>query len=223
MGGKLATIPQSLLGFKEFLRSDDPAGWLSWQAKGKNYLQISNNCPFCSVANADKKVAVQVSEVYESAAVKNMSALRLVLEKLRSYFVPERFQQLRAITTSLDGLSPEQDQFLANLRGQVETLLNKFTALKELSFVSLRDEPDVDEAIRSLEIELGLLDALNSEDTQKVVGVMNGQLDQVAQRINDIKKRVGIQKAQVAKCLSVNNVALPRNIAKANDGGSEHV
>jgi hypothetical protein len=28
---------------------------------------------------------------------------------------------------------------------------------------------------------------------------------------------------QKGKCLSVNNVALPRNIAKANDGGSEHV
>ncbi|PLS87070.1 MAG: hypothetical protein CYG60_03880 [Actinobacteria bacterium] len=199
MGGKLAMIPKPLLGFEEFLHSDDPAGWLSWQAKGKNYLQLSDNCPFCSVPNVDKKTAVYVSEEYESAAVKNMSALRLVLEKLARFFVPERFQQLRRITTSLEGLSPEQDQFLASLRGQVETLLDKFTALKELSFVSLRDEPDVDKALRSLKIELELLDALNSDDTQDVVGKMNEQLDQVAQRINDIKRRVGIQKAQVAR------------------------
>jgi hypothetical protein len=177
MGGKLATIPQRLLGFKEFLHSDDPAGWLTWQSKGKNYFQLSNNCPFCSVANVDKKAAVHVSEEYESAAVKNMSALRVVLEKLKGFFVPKRLEQLRVITTSLEGLSPEQDQFLANLRGQVETLLNKFTALKELSFVSLRDEPDVDKAVRSLKIELGLLDALNSDDTQKVVRDMNTQLD----------------------------------------------
>src|SRR5690606_18670274 len=38
MGGKLASIPQKLQGFQKFLHSDDPAGWLSWQAKGKNYL-----------------------------------------------------------------------------------------------------------------------------------------------------------------------------------------
>lgn len=204
MGGKLATIPKPLLGFEQFLHSDDPAGWLSWQAKGKNYLQLSENCPFCSVPNVDKRTAVHVSEEYESAAVKNMSALRLVLEKLAGFFVPERLQQLRRITTSLEGLSPEQDQFLANLRGQVETLLDKFTALKELSFGSLRDEPDVDKALRSLKIELELLDALNSEDSRDVVGMMNEQLDQVAQQINDIKRRVGIQKAQVARSIERN-------------------
>ncbi|NHC15141.1 AAA family ATPase [Motilibacter deserti] len=215
MGGKLETIPKPLLGFQKFLHSDDPAGWLSWQAKGKSYLQLSDNCPFCSVPHVDKRTAVHVSEEYESAAVKNMAALRLVIDKLARSFVPERLQQLRKITTSLGELSPEQDQFLANLRGQVETLLSKFTALKGLSFVSLRDEPDVDEALRSLKIELELLDALNSEDTQRVVAVMNEQLEQVAQRINDIKKRVGIQKSQVAKSIERNQAEINEYLRSA--------
>ncbi|MDT3446037.1 AAA family ATPase [Pseudofrankia sp. BMG5.37] len=204
MGGKLAAIPKPLLGFEKFLHSDDPAGWLSWQSKGKSYLELSDNCPFCSIPNMDKKTAVHVSEEYESAAVKNMGALRLVIDKLADSFVPERLEQLRKITTSLEEISPEQHQFLASLRGQVETLLNKFTALKELSFVSLRDEPDVDKALGSLKIELELLDALNSEDTQHVVGGMNAELDRVALRINDIKRRVGIQKTQVAKSIERN-------------------
>jgi energy-coupling factor transporter ATP-binding protein EcfA2 len=204
MGGKLATIPKPLLGFEKFLHSDDPAGWLSWQSKGKSYLELSDNCPFCSVPNVDKETAGHVSEEYESAAVKNMSALRVVIDKLAGFFVPERLEQLGKITTSLEELSPEQDQFLATLRGQVETLLAKFTALKELSFVSLRDEPDVDKALQGLKIELELLDALNSEDSQGVVGTMNAQLDHVAQQINDIKRRVGIQNAQVAKSIERN-------------------
>lgn len=204
MGGKLATIPKPLLGFEDFLHSDDPAGWLSWQSKGKSYLQISNNCPFCSAHDVDKETAVHVSVEYESAAVKNMSALRLIIGRLARFFVPERLEQLRKITTSLEDLSPEQGQFLANLRGQIETLLNKFTALKELSFVSLRDEPDVDKALRSLKIDLGLLDALNSEDARVVVESMNAQLDDVAEQINEIKRRVGIQKAQVAKSIKRN-------------------
>jgi energy-coupling factor transporter ATP-binding protein EcfA2 len=204
MGGKLATVPKPLLGFEKFLHSDDPAGWLAWQSKGKSYLELSDNCPFCSVPDVDKKTAVHVSEEYESAAVKNMSALRLVIDKLARFFVPERLEQLRKITTSLEDLSPEQEQFLASLRGQVETLLNKFTALKELSFASLRDEPDVDKALRSLKIELDILDALDSEDTQFVVNAMNAQLDHVAEQINEIKRRVGIQKAQVAKSIERN-------------------
>lgn len=204
MGGKLATIPKPLVGFEKFLHSENPAGWLSWQSKGKSYLELSDNCPFCSVPNVDKRTAVHVSEEYESAAVKNMSVLRLVIEKLARFFVFARFEQLRQITTSLEQLSPEQDQFLASLRGQVETLLDKFTALKELSFVSLREEPDVDKSLRSLKIELELFDALNSEATQGVVGTMNAELDRVAQQINTIKRRVGIQKAQVAKSIERN-------------------
>ena len=204
VGGKLATIPTPLLGFEKFLHSDDPAGWLSWQAKGKSYLELSDNCPFCSIQNVDKKTAAHVSEEYESAAVKNMAALRLAIDKLARFFVPERLEQLRRITTSLEDLSPEQDQFLATLRGQVETLLDKFSALKELSFVSLREVPDVDKALRSLKIELEFLDALNSEDAQHVVGMMNAELDHVAQQINEIKRRVGIQKAQVAKSIERN-------------------
>lgn len=204
MGGKLASIPKPLLGFEKFLHSDDPAGWLSWQSKGKSYLELSDNCPFCSVPAVDKKTAIHVSEEYESAAVKNMSALRLVIDRLAGIFVPERLNQLRKITTSLDELTPEQDQFLASLRGQIETLLNKFTALKELSFVSLRDQPDVGTALQSLKIDLELLDALNSENTQAVVTMMNAQLDEVTDQINEIKRRVGIQKRQVTKSIARN-------------------
>src|ERR1044072_6433028 len=204
MGGKLTTTPKPLQGYEKFLQGDDPGGWLSWQSKGKSYAELSDSCPCCSVPNVDKETAVHVSEEYESAAVKNMSALRLVIDKLERFFVPERLEQLRKITTSLEELAPEQGQFLAGFRGQIETLLDKFTALKELSFVSLRDEPDVDKALRDLKINLDLLDALNSEDTQGVVKDMNAQLDQVAERINEIKKRVGIQKAQVAKSIERN-------------------
>ncbi|HTT93641.1 MAG TPA: AAA family ATPase, partial [Solirubrobacterales bacterium] len=204
MGGKLTTIPKPLRGYEQFLRSDDPGGWLSWQAKGKSYLELSDNCPFCSVPDVDKKTAVEVSEEYESAAVKNMNALRVVIEELERFFIPERLEQLRKITTSLDELSPEQEQFLAGLRGQVETLLDKFTALRGLSFPSLRDEPDVDEALKNLKIDLDLLDALNSGATQGVVGEMNAELDRVAERINDIKERVGVQKTRVAKAIKRN-------------------
>lgn len=155
MGGKLAIIPKPLLGFERFLHSEDPAGWLSWQARGKSYLDLSDNCPFCSIQGVDKKTAIHVSEEYESAAVKNMSALRLVIDKLARFFAPPKLEQLRKITTSLEDLTPEQDQFLAGLRGQVETLLNKFTALKGLSFISLRDEPDVDAALKGFADRLG--------------------------------------------------------------------
>lgn len=204
MSGKLTAIPEPLRRYEQFLRSGDPAGWITWQSKGTAYLEMSDNCPFCSIPNVDKKTALRVSEEYESAAVKNMSALRIVIEKLRHFFAPDHLAKLEKITTSIGDLSPEQSQFLASLRGQIETLLNKFTALKGLSFHALRDVLDVNATLRSLTIDLSLLEALNCERTQSVVADMNAELEEVAGRINDIKARVGTQKARVAKSIQEN-------------------
>ncbi|MCA1835204.1 MAG: AAA family ATPase, partial [Actinobacteria bacterium] len=204
MSGKLTVIPEPLRGYETFLRGGDPAGWITWQSKGTTYLEMSDNCPFCSIPNVDKKTARRVSEEYESAAVKNMSALRSVIEKLRHFFAPEHLAKLEKITTTIGDLSPEQSQFLASLRGQIETLLNKFTDLKGLSFHALRNVPDVDATLRSLKINLSLLEALDCERTQSVVADMNAQLEEVAGRINDIKAGVGTQKTRVAKSIREN-------------------
>lgn len=204
VGGLMAEIPTNLQGFEKFLHGKDPAGWLTWQSKGKAYLAQSENCPFCSSSSLDKKVAEELSAKYESASVKNLSALRDAIDGLSQFFVPERLEQLRKITRSISGLSLEQEQFLATLRGQVETLLVKFTALKNLSFVSLRDESDVSQTLGQMKIDLDLLDALNSVGTQTIVAKFNSELDRVAEQINDINKRVGIQKSRIAKSIKQN-------------------
>ena len=140
VGGKLKNIPAPLQGYTGFLQSSDPAGWITWQSKGKAFLDLSENCPFCSVQSVDKATATQVSAEYESAAVKNMSALRNAIDKLGRYFEPGYLKQLEALTTSLTEITPEEGLFLATLRGQVETLLLKLSALQGLSFHALRDE-----------------------------------------------------------------------------------
>ncbi len=113
-------------------------------------------------------------------------------------------EQLLKITTTVGALSPEQSQFLAGLRGQIVTLLMKFTALKGLSFHALRDVDDVDEALREMKIDLTLLDALNSEGTRGIVDTMNGELEDVADRINEIRARMGVQKTRVARLIEEN-------------------
>ena len=76
VGGKLKNVPAQLSGYEAFLYSDNPAGWITWQSKGKEFLALSDNCPFCSIPSVDKVTAAKVSEEYESAAVRNMSVLR---------------------------------------------------------------------------------------------------------------------------------------------------
>ncbi|WP_368681898.1 AAA family ATPase [Mycobacterium intracellulare] len=208
VAGKIAHIPEPLTGYKPFLESSDPAGWISWQAKGKIYLEQSDNCPFCSSPNLDKKVATQVSEVYESAAVKNLSALRQIIDQLGDYFEETKLKLLHELLTTLGDLSTEQISFLANLRRQVETFLEKLAALQALSFHTLRETEDVNGLLLSLKIDLPLLDALNSEKTASVVSLINGKLDEVAVRINELHESLGRQNSRVADLIRRNQRAI---------------
>ncbi|WP_336853886.1 AAA family ATPase [Sinomonas albida] len=215
VGGKLKNIPEQLQGYKGFLDSDDPAGWITWQSKGKGYLELSDNCPFCSVSSVDKATALKVSEEYESAAVKTMSALRGVIDRLGRYFDPDYLQQLEELTSSITGVSPEQELFLVTLRSQIETLLRKLSALKGLSFHALRDEENVAAVLGELKIDLKLLHALNSETTRSVVDLINVKLDEVAGQINDIRRRIGQQKTRVARLIKTNQDAINEFLTSA--------
>jgi energy-coupling factor transporter ATP-binding protein EcfA2 len=204
LGGKLKNIPEPLQGYTEFLHSHDPASWITWQSKGKAFLELSENCPFCSVSDVNKETAQNVSKEYESAAVKNLSALRDVIDRLGTYFEDSHREQLEEITTSIEELTPEQIEFIKGLRGQIETFLGKLTALRALSFRTLRDETNVDAVLRDLKIELSLLRALNSEETAAVVELINSKLDEVSTRVNEVRARIGKQKSQVAKLIKEN-------------------
>lgn len=210
MGSKLANVPKPLQGYKQFLDSKDPAEWITWQSKGKQFLDLSENCPFCSGTDVNKETARQVSEVYESAAMKHLSALRLVIDELGDYFEKSKLERLRGLLRSVDELSPEEGTFLANLRTQVETFLGKLTALRALSFHTLRDTDTkvVGEVLLNLKVDLPFLDALNSEKTASVVGLINDKLDEVAKRIDELRAEIGKQKGRVAALIKDNQNAV---------------
>ncbi|MDO3299760.1 AAA family ATPase [Mycobacteroides abscessus subsp. massiliense] len=215
MGGKLARIPEPLQGYKQFLEGEDPASWITWQAKGKLYLDQSENCPFCSSPSLNKQIAQQVSEEYESSAVKNLTALRKVIDQLGDYFEESKRDRLRGLLTSLGELSPEQSAFLANLRTQVETFLTRLKDLRALSFHTLRDAADINDLLQKLKIDLPLLDALNSAKTTAIVGLINDKLDEVAGHINELRAGLGKQRSRVATLIKVNQDAVNEFLSSA--------
>lgn len=208
-GAKINHIPEALQGFQPFLTSDDPAGWITWQSKGKVYLGLSESCPFCATPSMDRERASSVSEEFESAAVKNMSALRSSVQRLGHYFESETVKQLNGLLTGLfTELSPEQNQFLANLRGDIETFLQKLSALRNLSFHVLRDEEDVSRLLKTLKINPTLLHSLDSESTKLLVEPINTRLDQVADQIDDIRRHIGTQKSRVTRLIRENQTGI---------------
>ena len=90
------------------------------------------------------------------------------------------------------------------LRGAVETPLGKLTALRNLSFQTLRDEKDVAQTLCGFKINLTLLTSINSDETRVVVDLINGKLDDVTKQIGDIQGRIGKQKSKVARLIKAN-------------------
>ncbi|MFP6334266.1 hypothetical protein, partial [Bacillus subtilis] len=160
-------------GYKSFIQSDNPAGWITWQAKGKEYLELSENCPFCSTENMNKETAIKVSQEYETSAVRNMSLLRGVIERLGEYFEETELQNLKDATGTITGVSPEQETFLVTLRRQIETFLSKLSAIKALSFQALREEVNLVAVLSDLKIDLQFLPALRSAKTASIVTIIN--------------------------------------------------
>ncbi|NRG42296.1 AAA family ATPase [Rathayibacter sp. VKM Ac-2835] len=208
VGGKMSQIPESLQGYKSFIESDDPATWIKWQATGKTYLGLSDNCPFCSTSDVDKTVAAQLSDEYDSAAVRNLSNLRAVIDRVGQYIAPDDLQKLRELTKSISGLTSEQESFVVSLRGAVVTLLTKLAAAKSLSFQALKDENNIAPLLNDLKIDLNYLSVLDSEATQSVVQLINEKLSAAISEINEINAQIGKQNSRVKKLIRENQGAI---------------
>lgn len=215
VSAKLANIPEDLQGYKKFLEGDDPATWITWQAKGKAYLEASDNCPFCSTPSVDKSVASKVSDVYDSAAVRSLSNLRGVIERLGKYIAPTDLATLHELTTSIAERTAEQESFLVTLRRQVETLLTRLSEVQNLSFHALKDEENVAKILSDLKIELKYLPALKSETTRSVVDLINSKLEDVASQVDQVRRHIGEQKTRVGRLIRSNQDAINAFLASA--------
>jgi energy-coupling factor transporter ATP-binding protein EcfA2 len=208
VGGRLKEVPEQLQGYSSFILGENPAAWVTWQAKGQSYMEQSDNCPFCSTSSIDKDTARQVAKEYESAAVKNMSALRDVIDRVGAYFDENDLITLNDVTSLLTDPTPDQSQFLVSLHRQVETFLAKLQALKQLSFHSFDEVNDVDDVLRGMQIDLRLFRSLDSGATRSVVESINEQLLEVAARVGEIKGHIGRQKSRVAGLIRTNQNAI---------------
>lgn len=212
-GNKIENIPAELKPFEDFLKCEQPASWISWQAKGNAFLDFSDNCPYCasSIQEAGKKdIARNVSKEYDSKAVEHLNNLKLIIDRLGLYFEDSCRDALEAITKSKIELSPEEINFLVSLSGDVETLLSKLESLRTISFFSLRDVEKIEDEIEKLKIDLDLLEKLNSPETKKVIYPVNDRLQQLIGSVVDLKVKINKHKGQITK-------AIVRNQAGIND------
>jgi ABC-type Mn2+/Zn2+ transport system ATPase subunit len=210
-GNKIENIPAQLKPFEDFIKSDQPATWISWQAKGNTFLDLSDNCPYCSSSLQDpqqKTTARLVAQEYDSKAVEHLSALQAVISRLGKYFEQSCRDSLEKITKSKIELPPEATNFLSALRGDVETLITKLEGLRSISFFALRDVDKIEDEIGKLKIDLSLLAKLNSTETKSVVDPVNVKLHELTARVGELKGKINKHKKQIEKSIVENQESI---------------
>lgn len=206
-GNKIENIPDHLKSYEAFIKSEQPATWIAWQTKGNSFIELSDNCPYCSSNLQDpgkKEVVKSVAQEYDSKAIEHLNALQAIISRLGKYFEQSCREQLDGITKSKIELSPEESNFLTSLRGDIETLIAKLEGLRSISFFSLRDAEKIEDEIGNLKIDMTLLAKLNSDDTKFVVNPINTKLQELAEKVGELKGKINKHKKQIEKSIVEN-------------------
>ena len=88
VGNKIHHVPSGLESYTLFIQSQNSVGWIDWQTKGYEFVELSDNCPFCTSHAADKRDQIKkVGQEYDKNIIKNLIAIIDVIEKLGDFFL----------------------------------------------------------------------------------------------------------------------------------------
>lgn len=197
-GNKIENIPKGLELYTEFLKSDQNTNWIKWQIKGNEFLELSDNCPYCVAPAKEKHEEIRlVSSEYDAKSIEHLIKVLSVVERLGQYFSEEARDNLYSITRNKTDLSKEEIVYLKQVKEQIDTLKDKLLNLKKITFFTFDDVGKVIEVIESLKINLGLLALLDSKATRKIVDQLNVSLDTVLDMAGPLQGMVNQQKAAI--------------------------
>lgn len=208
-GNKIENIPPNLAAYTDFLKSNDNVKWIKWQVSGAQFVDMSENCPFCTAPTHETKNSIKrVGEEFDAKTVEHLAAIIEILEELSSYFAPETNEILKKITTNKATLSDAERDYLGSIRLQAETLKNDVSALKNMNYFDLKNETKTADKILDLKIDLTFLDRLASAATKSIVDVLNSKLDEVADRAGELQGKIRNHQKHIATTIEANTSSI---------------
>ncbi len=194
-GNKIENIPDGLESYSKYLKSDQNTKWIKWQVMGNSFIDISDNCPYCTSSTTENKEKIKlVSNEYDAKSIEHLIKVLGVVERLEKYFSDEARNNIFNITKNKIGLSKEEIAYLKQVKEQIDLLKGKLTSLKNMTFFTFEEAEKVIDKIELLKINLDLLPFLKSDETNRVVGVLNKSLDAVLNQAGKLQGEVNKQK-----------------------------
>ena len=215
-GNKQENIPENLKGYTPFLKDKTCTNWLDWQMKGEQFIDISDDCPYCTSSTTDKKETIKsVSKTYDKNIIKNFTAIIEAIQNLGDYFSEEAKTTLETITKKHTGLEDSEMNYIVVIKQQIDDLLAKLKALKEISTKSFKEDEKVEEKIKALKIDLNLFDRFKSDKSKKIIDSLNYSLDEVLKKIGELQGEINKQKIEVKNLIQKHQISINQFLKKA--------
>lgn len=202
-GNRLENIPNDLIPYAPYLRT---AGtnlkWIKWQSEGKDYLEITDKCPYCvSSISTPKETILKISQEYDTKYLSSLSKILDVFSSLESYFADDTKDAVQIISKNATGITDEQIEFLKRLKDEVVTLRDKLNSLKFLGFASLSNVDRVADALREKLIDLNFYRQLNCDYTKSKIDIINASLNEVIAVAGQLQGQVAQQKEEIRRTI----------------------
>ncbi|MET0759998.1 MAG: hypothetical protein ABWZ56_06230 [Flavobacterium sp.] len=197
-GNKIQHIPDSLKGYSRLIKDKSCVKWLDWQNNGEQFLEISDDCPYCTSPTTENKETIKsVSIFYDKNVIKNFTVIIEALKNLGEYFSENANLTLQTITEKQTGLEESEMNYIVAVKQQIDDLLLKLKALKDISSVSFNEDEKVEEKLKTLKINIELFDRLKAEKTTSVIESVNSSLDTVLEKVGLLQGEINKQKRLV--------------------------
>lgn len=201
-GNQIEHIPESLKGYSKLIKDKSCVSWLDWQNKGEQYLDISDDCPYCTSPTIEKKDTIKsVSTFYNKNVIKNFNVIIEALQNLGEYFSESANTTLKDITEKQTGLEESEMNYIVVVKQQIDDLLLKLKSLKDISPLSFSEDEKAEEKLKGLKINVDLFDRLKSDKTVEIIDSLNSSLDTVLEKVGILEGEINKQKSLVKKLI----------------------
>lgn len=199
-GNKIENIPNDLEAYGKYIRHESGYKWIKWQQDGLTYLNLGDNCPYCTNNVEEKRATIErVSTVYDSKSIENLNKIVATFDRLNKYFSDSTKDQINKFIRNTEKYSDDQVTFLNEVKSQIDLLCQKFKRSRSLGFASLKDVSKVIEELSEYKIDLGLYNHLQAEETTAKVKIVNEGVQGLLDKAGELQGAVARQRALVEK------------------------
>jgi hypothetical protein len=208
-GNKVVNIPEGLEIYQNLIQGEGNVSWIKWQLDGAQFLEESDNCPYCVNDVKDVKDTIKrVGEVYDPKSIQNLNKLVQVFKRLDRYFFEKTKEIIDDFVSSVDGYTEEQTGYLLEVKGQIDRLNSMFKHLKNIGFFAFKDVDKVIDELRKYKIDQNLYSHLQSDETLSKIEKVNHSIDGLIEKAGQLQGRIAIQKRHIEKVVKENKEAI---------------